>query len=45
MTRDDLVARATAMPIGPAAFFIQPFNHEKFLAAVPHALPQAQESP
>jgi FixJ family two-component response regulator len=36
--RDDLAARATAMAIGPVAFFIKPFNDEKFLAAVRDAL-------
>ena len=40
--RDDLAARATAMAIGPVAFFIKPFNDEKFLAAVHDALAQAQ---
>ena len=39
--RDDLAARATAMAIGPVAFFIKPFNDEKFLAAVHDALAQA----
>ena len=38
--RDDLTARATAMAIGPAAFFIKPFNDEQFLAAVHDALGQ-----
>jgi two-component system response regulator FixJ len=41
--RDDLAARATAMQIGPVAFFIKPFNDEKFLAAVRDALAQAQK--
>ena len=40
--RDDLAARATAMAIGPVAFFIKPFNDEKFLTAVHDALAQAQ---
>ncbi|HEY1893574.1 MAG TPA: response regulator [Chthoniobacterales bacterium] len=40
--RDDLAARATAMAIGPVAFFIKPFNDEKFLAAVRDALAQAK---
>ena len=40
--RDDLAARATAMAIGPVAFFIKPFNDEKFLTAVRDALAQAQ---
>jgi two-component system response regulator FixJ len=42
--RDDLAARATAMAIGPVAFFIKPFNDEQFLAAVHDALAQAQHS-
>jgi two-component system, LuxR family, response regulator FixJ len=40
--RDDLAARATAMAIGPVAFFIKPFNDEKFLTAVRDALAQAK---
>lgn len=40
--RDDLAARATAMAIGPVAFFIKPFNDEEFLAAVREALTQAK---
>jgi len=40
--RDDLAARATAMAIGPVAFFIKPFNDEQFLAAVHGALAQAE---
>ena len=36
--RDDLAARATAMQIGPVAFFIKPFNDEDFLAAIRLAL-------
>ena len=39
--REDLAARATALQIGPVAFFIKPFNDEKFLAAVRDALQQA----
>ena len=42
--RDDLAARATAMAIGPAAFFIKPFDDEQFLSAVHHALAQARET-
>jgi two-component system response regulator FixJ len=38
--REDLAARATAMAIGPVAFFIKPFNDEKFIAAVRDALSQ-----
>jgi len=37
--REDLAARATAMAIGPVAFFHKPFDDEKFLAAVRDALP------
>jgi len=40
--RDDLAARATAMAIGPVAFFIKPFNDEEFLATVREALTQAK---
>jgi two-component system response regulator FixJ len=42
--RDDLAARATAMQIGPVAFFIKPFSDEKFLAAVHDALDQAKST-
>ena len=42
--RDDLAARATAMAVGPVAFFIKPFNDEQFLAAVHDALAQAKSS-
>jgi two-component system, LuxR family, response regulator FixJ len=38
--REDLAARATAMQIGPVAYFMKPFNDEKFLAAVHDALSQ-----
>jgi DNA-binding response OmpR family regulator len=38
---EDLAARATAMQIGPAAYFVKPFDDEKFLAAVCTALAQA----
>lgn len=38
--REDLAARATAMQIGPVAFFMKPFNDEKFLTAVRDALAQ-----
>src|SRR5438552_14744620 len=37
--REDLAARATAMAIGPVAFFMKPFDDEEFLAAVRDALP------
>ena len=42
--REDLAARATAMQIGPVAFFIKPFDDEKFVAAVHDALRQARNS-
>ena len=38
--REDLAARATAMAIGPVAFFMKPFDDEKFIAAVRDALAQ-----
>lgn len=40
--REDLAARATAMQIGPVAFFMKPFNDEKFISAVRDALAQAK---
>jgi two-component system response regulator FixJ len=40
--REDLAARATAMAIGPAAFFIKPFNDEQFLTAIHQALAEAK---
>jgi two-component system response regulator FixJ len=42
--REDLAARATAIAIGPAAFFMKPFDDEKFLTAVRDALAQAKRS-
>lgn len=39
--REDLAARTTALAIGPVAFFIKPFNDDKFIAAVQNALAQA----
>ena len=36
--REDLAARATAMQIGPTAYFMKPFDDEKFLAAIRAAL-------
>ncbi|HEY6070906.1 MAG TPA: response regulator [Chthoniobacterales bacterium] len=36
--REDAAARATATAIGPVAFFIKPFDDEKFIAAVRGAL-------
>jgi two-component system, LuxR family, response regulator FixJ len=41
--REDLAARATAMAIGPVAFFMKPFNDEKFIAAVRDALNQSRK--
>jgi two-component system response regulator FixJ len=38
--REDLAARATAMAIGPVAFFMKPFDDEKFITAVRDALSQ-----
>jgi two-component system response regulator FixJ len=38
--REDLAARATAMAIGPVAFFMKPFDDEKFITAVRDALIQ-----
>lgn len=42
--REDLAARATAMAIGPVAFFMKPFNDEKFIAAVRDAMARAIHS-
>jgi CheY-like chemotaxis protein len=36
--REDLAARATAMAIGPFAYFMKPFDDTKFIAAVRAAL-------
>jgi FixJ family two-component response regulator len=41
--REDLAARATAMAIGPVAFFMKPFDDEKFIAAVHDALSQSEK--
>jgi two-component system response regulator FixJ len=41
--REDLAARATAMAIGPVAFFMKPFDDEKFIAAVRDALSQKRK--
>ena len=41
--REDLAARATAMAIGPVAFFMKPFDDEKFIAAVRDALNQSRK--
>jgi two-component system response regulator FixJ len=38
--REDLAARATAMAIGPVAYFMKPFDDEKFIAAVRDAMCQ-----
>ena len=43
--REDLAARATAMAIGPFAYFMKPFNDEKFLVAVRKALVESKEPP
>lgn len=40
--REDLAARATAMAIGPVAYFMKPFDDEKFIAAVRDALNQSR---
>jgi two-component system, LuxR family, response regulator FixJ len=40
--REDLAARATAMAIGPVAFFMKPFDDEKFITAVREALNQSR---
>jgi two-component system response regulator FixJ len=42
--REDLAARATVMAIGPVAFFMKPFNDEKFLTTVRDTLTQARDS-
>src|SRR6267378_5143343 len=39
--REDLAARATATAIGPVAFFMKPFDDEKFIGAVRDALNQS----
>jgi DNA-binding NtrC family response regulator len=36
--RNDMAARATAMQIGPVAYFIKPFDCDEFLAAVRDAI-------
>ena len=41
--REDLAARATAMAIGPVAFFMKPFDDEKFIAAVRDAHNQSRK--
>jgi two-component system, LuxR family, response regulator FixJ len=41
--REDLAARATAMAIGPVAFFMKPFDDEKFIAAVRDALERSEK--
>jgi two-component system response regulator FixJ len=41
--REDLAARATAMAIGPVAFFMKPFDDEKFITAVRDALSQGEK--
>ena len=39
--REDMAARATAMAIGPIAFFTKPFDDEKFLGTIRDALGKA----
>ncbi|MGB9475568.1 MAG: response regulator [Candidatus Udaeobacter sp.] len=41
--REDLAARATAMAIGPVAFFMKPFDDEKFITAVRDALDRSEK--
>ena len=41
--REDLAARATAMAIGPVAFFMKPFDDEKFVTAVRDALEKGRK--
>jgi FixJ family two-component response regulator len=43
--REDLAARATAMQIGPFAYFLKPFDDEEFLAAIRRALSDDGEKP
>src|SRR4051794_34455336 len=43
--REDMAARATAMQIGPTAFFMKPFDDEAFVSAVRAALNQAPTAP
>jgi FixJ family two-component response regulator len=39
--REDMAARATAMAIGPIAFFTKPFDDEKFISTIQDALAKA----
>ena len=39
--REDIAARTTAMAIGPVAYFMKPFDDEKFISAVRDALSQS----
>jgi FixJ family two-component response regulator len=39
--REDIAARTTAMAIGPVAYFLKPFDHEKFISAVRDAVNQS----
>ena len=41
--REDLAARATAMAIGPVAFFMKPFDDEKFIGAIYDALGRSEQ--
>ena len=40
---EDLAAHATARAIGPFAFFMKPFNDEKFISTVHTALQQSRK--
>ena len=39
--RDDIAARTTAMAIGPVAYFMKPFDDQKFISAVRDAFSQS----
>lgn len=43
--REDLAARAIAMQIGLVAFFMKPFDDEKFISTVRDALKQSHDQP
>src|SRR5438309_9839959 len=42
--REDLAARATAMALGPVAYFMKPFDDDIFIAAVRDALRGSEAS-
>ncbi len=44
LSREDLAARSTAMAIGPAAYFIKPFNDDEFIDAVRAALRDSRKN-